>query len=105
MAGIDYKEYARQMRENCIKDYNGNIICSAELWEQLASMIEKLGTSSLKTNRKMIESLSDDEWAEAIDRDGFTSLQDKICLELCPSQDCEPQGLQRVHKEMATKSS
>ncbi len=44
-----------------------------------------------KTNRKMIESLSDDEWAKAIDEDGFTSLQDKICLEMCPSQDCEPQ--------------
>ena len=40
MAEFDYKEYARQMRENCIKDYNGNIICSAELWEQIASIIE-----------------------------------------------------------------
>jgi hypothetical protein len=36
----DYKEYARQMRENCVKDHNGNIICSAELWEQIASIIE-----------------------------------------------------------------
>lgn len=25
---MDYKEYARQMRENAVKDDNGNIICS-----------------------------------------------------------------------------
>lgn len=45
---MDYKEYARQMRENAVKDENGNIVCSPELWEQLASIIEKLGTSSLR---------------------------------------------------------
>lgn len=37
---IDYKEYARQMRENCVKDYNGNIVCSGELWEEIANIIE-----------------------------------------------------------------
>lgn len=41
----DLKEYARQMRENCVKDRNGNIICSDELWEQIASIIENIGTS------------------------------------------------------------
>jgi hypothetical protein len=40
MAEFDYKEYARQMRENCYKNENGNIICSAELWEHIASIIE-----------------------------------------------------------------
>lgn len=40
MAKFDCREYARQMRENCAKDQNGNIICSAELWEQIASIIE-----------------------------------------------------------------
>lgn len=40
MAEFNHKEYAKQMRENCAKDYNGNIICSAELWEQIASIIE-----------------------------------------------------------------
>ena len=40
MAEFDYKEYARQMRENAVKDHNGNIICSSELWEQIASIIE-----------------------------------------------------------------
>lgn len=40
MNKIDYKEYARQMRENCAKDYYGNIICSPELWEEIAKMID-----------------------------------------------------------------
>ena len=40
MNKIDYKEYAKQMRENCAKDYYGNIICSAELWEEIAKMID-----------------------------------------------------------------
>jgi hypothetical protein len=39
---IDYKEYARQMRENCPKDHNGNVICSGELWEEIANTIENL---------------------------------------------------------------
>ena len=38
---MDYKEYARQLRENAVKDEYGRIICSAELWEQIASIIEK----------------------------------------------------------------
>lgn len=40
MNKIDYKEFARQMRKNCAKDYYGNIICSAELWEEIAKMID-----------------------------------------------------------------
>lgn len=52
MAEFDYKEYARQMRENCIKDYNGNIICSAELWEQIASIIESIGTPKERGGEK-----------------------------------------------------
>ena len=42
---MDYKEFARQMRKNCVKDNNGNIICSAELWEQIASIIENAPTA------------------------------------------------------------
>lgn len=41
MAEYDYKEYARQMRTNAAKDENGIIRCSPELWEQIASIIEK----------------------------------------------------------------
>ena len=37
---VDYKEYARQMRENCVKNADGNIICSGELWEEIATIIE-----------------------------------------------------------------
>lgn len=37
---IDTKEVARQMREAACKDENGNVVCSPELWEELASIIE-----------------------------------------------------------------
>ena len=47
MAEFDYKEYARQMRENAVKDHNGNIICSSELWEQIASIIENTPASDV----------------------------------------------------------
>lgn len=43
---IDYKEYARQMRENCARDYNGNVICSRELWEEIATIIEGIEKQS-----------------------------------------------------------
>lgn len=39
---MDYKEYARQLRENAAKDDNGIIRCSPELWEQIASIIETI---------------------------------------------------------------
>ena len=39
---IDYKKWVRHMRENCVKDHNGNIVCSGELWEELANIIENL---------------------------------------------------------------
>jgi hypothetical protein len=42
---VDYKEYARQMRENSVKDENGNIICSPKVWEQIASIIENLSNN------------------------------------------------------------
>jgi len=45
MAEFDYKKYARMLRENCIKDDNGNIVCSSVLWEQIASTIENVDTS------------------------------------------------------------
>lgn len=37
----DYKEFAKQMRENAVKNEQGNIVCSPELWEEIASVIEK----------------------------------------------------------------
>lgn len=38
---FDYKEYAKQMRENAVKNENGIVFCSSELWEEIASIIEK----------------------------------------------------------------
>lgn len=40
MDKVDYKEFARQMRENKVTDENGIILCSPELWELIASTIE-----------------------------------------------------------------
>ena len=37
----DNKEFAKQMRENAVKNESGNIICSPELWEEIASIIER----------------------------------------------------------------
>lgn len=37
----DYKEYAKQMREKAVKNEQGNIVCSPELWEEIASVIER----------------------------------------------------------------
>lgn len=37
----DYKEYAKHMRENAVKNEQGNIVCSPELWEEIASVIER----------------------------------------------------------------
>ena len=44
---MDYKEYARQLRENAAKDDNGVIRCSPELWEQIASIIESIPTADV----------------------------------------------------------
>ena len=47
MAEFDYKEYARQMRENAVRDNNGIVLCSPELWEQIASIIENIPTADV----------------------------------------------------------
>lgn len=39
---INYCEYANSLRENAIKDENGNIICSPTLWENIATIIENI---------------------------------------------------------------
>lgn len=40
MDKVDYKEFARQMRENKVTDGYGRIICSPELWELISQTIE-----------------------------------------------------------------
>lgn len=44
---MDYKEYARIMRTAASRDENGNIICSPELWEQIANVIESIPTAEV----------------------------------------------------------
>ena len=36
----DNKEFARQMRENCVANENGVIMVSKELWETIADRVE-----------------------------------------------------------------
>lgn len=47
MAEFNFKEYARQMRENAVKDSDGVIRCSPELWEQIASIVENTPTADV----------------------------------------------------------
>ncbi len=47
MAEFDYKEYARQLRENAVKDDNGVIRCSPALWEQIVSIIDNIPTADV----------------------------------------------------------
>ena len=42
MGYLDTKEFAKQMREQAIRDSNGNVICSDELWELIAKTFESL---------------------------------------------------------------
>lgn len=44
---MDYKEYARIMRAMAVRDENGNIICSPELWERIATIIENIDTTDV----------------------------------------------------------
>lgn len=37
---IGNKAFAQGMRKNPCKDFNGNIICSPELWEVIANRLE-----------------------------------------------------------------
>lgn len=67
---MDYKEYARQLRENAVKDDNGVIRCSPELWERIASIIENIDTSKSNTNQhgnsELKSELKDEEIIKAL---------------------------------------
>lgn len=66
---MDYKEYARQLRENAIKDQNGVIRCSPELWEQIASIIENIDKPNTKPTRNQhgFSELKEDEIVKAME--------------------------------------
>ena len=39
---MDYKAFAKAMRENAVTNEYEQIICSPQLWEQIASIIENV---------------------------------------------------------------
>ena len=39
---MDYKAFAKAMRENKVTDENGNIVCSDTLWERIIKIIENI---------------------------------------------------------------
>ena len=39
---MDYKAFAKAMREDKVTDENGNIICSPQLWEQIVIILENI---------------------------------------------------------------
>ena len=78
---IDYKEYARQMRENCARDYNGTepiVICSSELWEEIATIIEGF------------DKQSDGEWVRDFDGDYYCSKCGAYPKSYVKNHECPP---------------
>ena len=83
---MDYKAFAKAMRENAVINDYGQIICSPILWEQLATIIENIpntingfvyyienkNSKFAKIAIKPINELSFDEVRE-IDADGLYS--------------------------------
>lgn len=69
---FDYKIYAKSMRVNAVKDINGNIICHPDLWEQIASIIER--SSDIRTTVKKMQ-----ERLKKAFNFGHTILEKSIC--------------------------
>lgn len=61
---MNYKAFAKAMRENKVTNENGNIICSPDLWEQIASMIENVAIND--ENKKCINCEFKDECCQEI---------------------------------------
>lgn len=83
---MDYKAFAKAMRENKVTDEKGIILCSPDLWEEIAKIIESIpniidgfvyyienkNSKFAKIAIKPINELSFDEVSE-IDADGLYS--------------------------------
>jgi hypothetical protein len=39
---MDYKAFAKAMRENAVINDYGQVICSPQLWEQIATILENV---------------------------------------------------------------
>ncbi len=49
------ENYVKQMRENCVKDNNGNIVCTPELWEEIASVLENYSHIQMPLKQRTAE--------------------------------------------------
>ena len=47
MGYLETKEFAKQMREQAVKDEYGRIVCSVELWELIAEIFDSLPTADV----------------------------------------------------------
>ena len=76
----DIKAFAKAMRENPCKDSNGNVICSPELWEMVASIIENSGETiyrqKAEIKRLKWEAAILSENADSAFQDGLNEAQD-----------------------------
>lgn len=52
---IDYKKYAQDMKQNIVKDQYGNIVCSYQLWKEIANIIENIPEIIMKEKREINE--------------------------------------------------
>ena len=68
------KEYAKQMRENAVEDNNGNVICSVELWEQIASIIESTADADVVEVVRCKECIH-----KVVTKDGEYNPEDIVC--------------------------
>lgn len=47
---MDYKAFAKSMRENKVTDEKGIILCSPDLWEEIAKIIESIPNKEKEIN-------------------------------------------------------
>lgn len=47
---MDYKAFAKAMRENAVTNEYEQIICSPQLWEQIAKIIESIPNTEEEIN-------------------------------------------------------
>jgi hypothetical protein len=94
MAEFDYKEYARQLRENAAKDDNGVIRCSPELWEQIANVIENIPTVDVAEVRhgRWIKHKPDSEYIKGLHQLGIAKGMGKNSIYWTCSE-CEHWGV------------
>lgn len=46
---MDYKAFAKAMRENAVTNEYGQIICSPQLWEQIVTILENIDEAKYAT--------------------------------------------------------